>query len=86
MFSKAKKTTGSHIAKFFRHHVSPMTVWLASLSEDGWVILWEAGLEPTQVLQSAEAGFSCQAWHPQGQYLAIRGQQGELLIYSSVYP
>ena len=44
----------------------PKTGWLASLSEDGWIILWQAALEAAQVLEGAEAEFSCLAWHPTG--------------------
>jgi WD40 repeat protein len=61
----------------------PKTGWLASLSEDGWIILWQAALEAAQVLEGAEAGFSCLAWHPTGQHLAAGGQQGELLVWST---
>ncbi len=56
---------------------------LASLSEDGWLILWEMATEAAQILEGAEAGFSCLAWHPHGQQLAAGGQQGELLIWSA---
>jgi WD40 repeat protein len=59
----------------------PKTGWLASLSEDGWIILWQAALEAAQVLEGAEAGFSCLVWHPTGQHLAAGGQQGELLVW-----
>ncbi|WP_250126500.1 hypothetical protein [Chroococcidiopsis sp. CCMEE 29] len=61
----------------------PRTGWLASLSEDGWIILWQAALEAAQVLKGADAGFSCLAWHPTGQLLAAGGQQGELLVWST---
>ena len=44
----------------------PKTGWLALLSEDGWIILWQAALEAAQVLEGAEAEFSCLAWHPTG--------------------
>ncbi|NJO49499.1 MAG: WD40 repeat domain-containing protein, partial [Leptolyngbyaceae cyanobacterium RM2_2_4] len=49
---------------------------------DGWIILWQAALEAAQVLEGAEAGFSCLAWHPTGHHLAAGGQQGELLVWS----
>jgi len=61
----------------------PKTGWLASLSEDGWIILWQAALEAAQVLEGAEAGFSCLAWHPTGRHLAAGGQRGELLVWST---
>jgi WD40 repeat protein len=60
----------------------PQSGLLASLSDDGWIILWQAALEAAQVLEGAEAGFSCLAWHPTGQHLAAGGQQGELLVWS----
>ncbi|MGB7413616.1 MAG: WD40 repeat domain-containing protein [Thermosynechococcaceae cyanobacterium] len=55
---------------------------LASLSEDGWVILWQAAIEVAQVLSGARDGFSCLAWHPTGKRLAAGGQQGEVLVWS----
>ncbi|MGI0495355.1 WD40 repeat domain-containing protein [Alkalinema pantanalense CENA528] len=61
----------------------PKTGWLASLSEDGWIILWQAALEAVQVLEGAEAGFSCLAWHPMGHHLAAGGQRGELFVWST---
>ena len=61
----------------------PKTGWLASLSDDGWIILWQAVLEAAQILEGAEKGFSCLAWHPTGQHLAAGGQQGELLVWST---
>ncbi|MBW4551507.1 MAG: WD40 repeat domain-containing protein [Aphanocapsa sp. GSE-SYN-MK-11-07L] len=57
----------------------PKTGWLASLSDDGWIILWQAA----QVLEGAEEGFSCLAWHPNGRHLAAGGQRGELLVWST---
>jgi WD40 repeat protein len=61
----------------------PKSGLLASLSEDGWIILWQAALEAAQVLEGAEAGFSCLAWHPTGRHLAAGGQQGELFVWSA---
>jgi WD40 repeat protein len=60
----------------------PKTGWLASLSDDGWIILWQAALEAAQVLEGTVSGFSCLAWHPIGQHLAAGGQEGELLVWS----
>ncbi|MEO1592661.1 MAG: WD40 repeat domain-containing protein [Cyanobacteria bacterium J06632_22] len=60
----------------------PQTGLLASLSEDGWVLLWQAAVEPAQVLEGAEQGFACLNWHPTGDYLATGGQQGEVLVWS----
>ncbi|NEQ96496.1 MAG: WD40 repeat domain-containing protein [Cyanothece sp. SIO2G6] len=60
----------------------PKTGRLASLSDDGWLILWQLAIEAEQILEEAAEGFSCLAWHPSGQWLAAGGQQGELLIWS----
>lgn len=51
--------------------------------EDGQVCLWQKAKKLAQILQGAPNGFSCLGWHPQGQQLAIGGQNGELLIWSS---
>ena len=60
----------------------PQTGLLASLSEDGWILLWQAAVEPVQVLEGAKKGFSCLTWHPTGEYLAAGGQQGEVLVWT----
>ena len=60
----------------------PQTGLLASLSDHGWILLWQAAVEPAQVLEGAEEGFSCLSWHPTGEYLAAGGQQGEVLVWS----
>ena len=60
----------------------PQTGLLASLSEDGWILLWQAAVEPVQVLEGAKEVFSCLDWHPTGDYLAAGGQQGEVLVWS----
>ena len=62
----------------------PKSGLLASLSEDGWIILWQAALKATQVIEGPEKGFACLAWHLTGQHLAAGGQQGELFVWSSV--
>lgn len=51
---------------------------------DGQVCLWQKAKRLAQVLHGATDGFSCLAWHPQGQQLAAGGQQGELLIWIKV--
>lgn len=61
----------------------PQSGLLASVSEDGWIILWQAALEATQILEGAEEGFSGLAWHPTGRHLAAGGQRGELLVWST---
>jgi dipeptidyl aminopeptidase/acylaminoacyl peptidase len=60
----------------------PKSGLLASLSEDGWIILWQAAVEAAQVIEGPKSGLSCLAWDPQGQHLAAGGQQGEFSIWS----
>ncbi|MEO0539118.1 MAG: WD40 repeat domain-containing protein [Cyanobacteria bacterium P01_A01_bin.123] len=55
---------------------------LASLSDHGWILLWQAAVEPVQVLEGVKEGFSCLTWHPTGDYLAAGGQQGEVLVWT----
>ncbi|TVP66914.1 MAG: TIGR02652 family protein [Leptolyngbya sp. LCM1.Bin17] len=62
----------------------PETGLLASLSQDGWIILWKAAVEAAQILEGVKGGFSALAWHPEGQHLAAEGQQGEVLVWSVV--
>jgi WD40 repeat protein len=60
----------------------PHSLLLASASADGCVCLWHRAKRLAQVLNGAPDGFSCLAWHPQGQQLAAGGHNGELLIWS----
>lgn len=60
----------------------PQSGLLASLSEDGWIIIWQAAVEASQVIEGPKKGFSCLAWHPQGEHLAAGGQNGDVLIWS----
>ncbi|MEL6162041.1 MAG: WD40 repeat domain-containing protein [Cyanobacteria bacterium J06554_11] len=60
----------------------PQTCLLASLSDRGWILLWQAAVDPVQVLEGGKEGFSCLAWHPTGEYLAAGGQQGEVLVWT----
>ncbi len=60
----------------------PQTGLLASLSKDGWILLWQAAIEPMQVLEGPEEGFSCLTWQPTGDYLAAGGQQGEVFVWA----
>lgn len=62
----------------------PGTLLLASAAEDGWVCLWYQGEQLAQDLGGASQGFSCLAWHPQGQQLAAGGQNGELFVWTKV--
>ncbi|NEQ22576.1 MAG: WD40 repeat domain-containing protein [Microcoleus sp. SIO2G3] len=58
----------------------PKTLLLASAAEDGWLALWQQG-RLMQSFNDALDGFSCLAWHPQGQQLAAGGCSGELIIW-----
>ncbi|MBW4649094.1 MAG: hypothetical protein KME06_10355 [Kastovskya adunca ATA6-11-RM4] len=60
----------------------PHTFVLASAADDGYLCLWQSAQSATQVFPGASSGFSCLAWHPQGNYLGAGGQNGELLILS----
>ena len=59
----------------------PTTFLLASAAADGQVCLWQEAEQLLQTLEGAEGGFSCLAWHPQGQFLAAGGCGGELLVW-----
>jgi WD40 repeat protein len=60
----------------------PKSGVLASLAEDGWIVLWQAAVEAVQVLDGAAEGFCCLAWHPTGCRLAAGGRRGELFVWS----
>lgn len=60
----------------------PGTSLLASAAEDSFVCLWQEATQVAQILDGAESGFSCLAWHPHGHQLAAGGNNGELLIWS----
>ncbi|MCY7338025.1 MAG: WD40 repeat domain-containing protein [Chamaesiphon sp.] len=60
----------------------PKSGVLASLAEDGWIVLWQAAVEAVQVLDGAEEGFCCLGWHPTGCRLAAGGRRGELFVWS----
>lgn len=64
----------------------PDTFLLTSAANDGYVCLWDQAEQVAQILAGATAGFSCLAWHPQGQQLAAGSQNGELLIWSTPTP
>lgn len=65
-------------------YFQPNSLSLASASADGWVCVWQKAKRRSQVLNGAPTGFSCLSWHPQGHQLAAGGQNGELLIWSTV--
>ena len=71
-----------HQGKVLDVAFQPQTRLLASLSDHGWILLWQAAVEPAQILEGAEEGFSCLSWHPTGDYLAAGGQQGEVLVWT----
>ncbi|MGB3263193.1 MAG: WD40 repeat domain-containing protein [Microcoleus sp.] len=60
----------------------PTTFLLASAAADGQICLWDEAEQLLQILEGAEGGFSCLAWHPDGQFLAGGGCGGELLVWS----
>jgi WD40 repeat protein len=60
----------------------PNTFLLASASADGQLCLWYEAAQLLQILEGAQGGFSCLAWHPDGQFLAAGGNGGELLVWS----
>lgn len=61
----------------------PNSFLLASAADDSLVCLWHKAKRLSQILDSApDSGFSCLAWHPQGQQLAGGGQNGRLLVWS----
>ncbi|OKH27982.1 WD40 repeat domain-containing protein [Chroogloeocystis siderophila] len=59
----------------------PNSLLLASAAEDGLICLWHKAQRLAQILEGAPQGFSCLAWHPQGQHLAAGGHNGELHIW-----
>ncbi|MEG4203651.1 WD40 repeat domain-containing protein [Microcoleus sp. Pol7_A1] len=60
----------------------PSTFLLASAAADGQLCLWSEAEQLLQILEGAEGGFSCLAWHPEGQFLVAGGCAGELLVWS----
>ncbi|MDR9894114.1 WD40 repeat domain-containing protein [Aetokthonos hydrillicola Thurmond2011] len=61
---------------------APNSFLLASAGTDGWICLWNDAQEVSQILTGASSGFSCLAWHPQGNLLAAGAESGELIIWS----
>ena len=60
---------------------APHSLMLASAGTDGCVCLWKKGKRLSQVLKGVSGGFSCLAWHPQGDKLAAGTENGELLVW-----
>ncbi|MBF2014179.1 MAG: WD40 repeat domain-containing protein [Rivularia sp. T60_A2020_040] len=61
---------------------APDSLMLASAAADGWLCLWKKAKKLSIVLQGANNGFSCVAWHPQASKIAAGGQNGEVIIWS----
>ena len=61
---------------------APNSFLLASGADDGYICLWDEAQEVSQILEGVRTGFSCLAWHPQGNQLAAGGKNGEVLIWS----
>jgi WD40 repeat protein len=62
---------------------APNSLLLASAGADGWICLWQQAKQVLQILTSASEGFSCLAWHPQGNQIAAGTENGELVIWSN---
>ncbi len=60
----------------------PNTFLLASAATDGQLCLWYEAEQLLQILEGADAGFSCLAWHPDGLFLVAGGCGGELVVWS----
>jgi len=60
----------------------PNSLSLASAAADGQICFWQKS-KLAQILEGASQGFSCLAWHPQGNLLAAGGQNGELLVWTN---
>lgn len=71
-----------HHAKVRSIAFQPHSFLLASAADDGQICLWHQAQDLSSTLKGATNGFSCLAWHPQGQQLAAGGQSGELFIWS----
>ena len=62
---------------------APKNFLLTSAGADGWICIWEEAQEVSQILTGVSSGFSCLAWHPQGNLLAAGAESGELVIWSA---
>jgi WD40 repeat protein len=76
------RVLGQHDARIEAMQFQPQTALLTSAGADGWVVLWPQASRLGQMLKGAPDGFSCLAWHPQGQQLAAGGAAGELLVWA----
>lgn len=75
---------GSHEAVIDDLAFQPGTNLLATAAADGFVGIWQNATQLAQALDGAAAGFTCLAWHPQGNWLAAGGSQGELLVWGAM--
>lgn len=71
-----------HLGKVLDVAFQPGTGRLASLGADGQVCLWQADLDPVQVLDLAEADLVGLAWSGNGRQLAVGSQTGEVWIFT----
>ncbi|PSB11739.1 hypothetical protein C7B76_22870 [filamentous cyanobacterium CCP2] len=62
----------------------PNSLLFASASTDGKLGLWQ-NAKAVQILEDAPKG-SCLRWHPQGKMLAMGGQNGELVVWTTATP
>lgn len=84
-FDSTRDTWSSHVLEKHQGFIQalafqPGTNLLASVADDGCLYLWQNATETRQTI-TGSAGFSTLAWHPTGQFLAVGGQEGELLIW-----
>ncbi len=59
----------------------PDSLLLASVGEEGILLLWSKAKKLAQRLTSVSEGFSCLDWHPSGDKLAAGGQDGKVMIW-----
>ncbi|MBR8826426.1 MAG: WD40 repeat domain-containing protein [Gomphosphaeria aponina SAG 52.96 = DSM 107014] len=78
-FSRALSLHNDKICDLQFH---PQSLLLASVAEDGMLLLWQKAKQLTQRLTGASSGFSVVAWHPSGNQLAAGGQASEVLVWT----
>lgn len=60
----------------------PSSLLLASVAEDGMLLLWQKAKQLVQRLIGVRSGFSRVAWQRGGEQLAAGGQDGEVLVWT----